>query len=98
MYYQSTPLLYSKDYQQYKGVTQKLAIFVGSSNVAIVEHFEFVDLLETLDPRYPVPGRTAFSKGLNCVLIELKSKITTHLVKSAFAVMYGQRKALVLRT
>ena len=59
--------------------TQKFAIFVGSSNVAIVENFEFVDLLETLDPRYPVPGRTALSNELNCVLSELKSKITTHL-------------------
>ena len=44
--------LYSNDSHQYKAVTQKLAIlFVGSSNVAIVENFEFMDLLETLDPR-----------------------------------------------
>ena len=55
--------LSSKDRHQYKAVTRKLAIFVGSSNVAIVEHFEFVDLLETLDPWYPVPGRTALSKN-----------------------------------
>ena len=38
-----------------------------------------MDLLEVLDPRYSVPGRTALSKELNCVLIELKAKITTHL-------------------
>ena len=88
MHYQSTlkeaftiDTLYSKDSHQYKAVTRKLAIFVGSSNVAntIVENYEFVDLLEALDPRYPVPGRTALSKELNCVLIELKAKITTHL-------------------
>ena len=71
--------LYSKDSHLYKAVTRKLAIFVGSYDVAIVKIFEFVDLLETLDPRYPVPGRTALSKELNCVLIELKAKITTHL-------------------
>ena len=46
---------------------------------AIVKIFEFMDSLETLDTRYPVPGRTAPSKELNCVLIELKAKITTHL-------------------
>ena len=73
LYYQSTQkeaftkqTLYSKDSHQYKVVTWKLAIVVGSSNVAIVENFEFVDLLETLDPRYPVPGRRALSKELNC--------------------------------
>ena len=70
MYYQSTKkeaftkqTLYSKDSHQYKAVTRKLAIFVGSSNVAIVEHFEFVDLLETLDPRYPVPGEQLLAKN-----------------------------------
>ena len=52
---------------KYKAVTWKLAIFVGSSNVAntIVENYEFVDLLEALDPRYPVPSRTARSKEFN---------------------------------
>ena len=43
-----------------------------------MEKFGFVDLLETIDPRYPVPGRTVLSKE-NCVLIELKAKITTYL-------------------
>ena len=38
-----------------------------------------MDLLETLDPRYQVLGRTALNKELNCVLIELKAKITTHI-------------------
>ena len=73
MYYQSTlkqaftkQSLYSKDSHQYKAVTQKLAIFVGSFTIAIVGNFEFVDLLETLDPRYPVPGRTALSKEFEC--------------------------------
>ena len=64
-----------------------------------MENCEFVDLLEALDPRYPVPSRTALSKELNCVLIELKAKITTHLEsanKSVFAVMYGRLKAFLL--
>ena len=58
---------YTKNSHQYKAITRKLAIFVGSSNVAnrIVENLEFVDLLKTMDPRYPVPGRTALSKELN---------------------------------
>ena len=54
MYYLSTlkeaftkQTLYSKDSHQYKAVTWKLAIFVGCSNVVIVENFEFVDLLES---------------------------------------------------
>ena len=72
---------YSRDSRQYKVITRKLTIFVCSSNVAyrIVENFEFRDLLTTLDPRYPVPGRTALGKQLSCVLIELKAKISAHL-------------------
>ena len=42
----------------------KLAIFVGSSNVAnsIVENIEFRDLLSTLDPN-PVPGKQFLEKN-----------------------------------
>lgn len=72
---------YTKDSQQYKAITRKLAIFIGSSNVAnrIVENLEFVDLLKTMDPRYLVPKRTALNRELNCVLIELKAKIMAFL-------------------
>ena len=44
-----------------------------------MENLEFVDLLKTMDPRYPVPGRTALTKELNCVLIESKAKIMAYL-------------------
>lgn len=73
--------VYSKESQQYKWITRKLAIFVGSSNVAnlIVENLEFKDLVHALDPRYPVPGRTTINKELDQVLIELRAKISIHL-------------------
>ena len=65
--------VYPKDSNQYKAITRKLAIFVGSSSVAnsIVENLEFVDLLNTINPRYSVPGRAAIHKELDLVLIEL---------------------------
>ena len=71
---------------------------MGSSNVAnnIVENFEFVDLLETLDLRYPVRAR---SKELNYVLIE--AKITTHLEnanKISICCEVWLNKALLLLT
>ena len=59
-----------------------------------MKKYGFMNLLEALDPRYPVPGRTALSKELNCVLIEFKAKKV--LMKSAFAVMHGRIKALLL--
>ena len=57
----SKQTMYTKDGHQYKAITRKLAIFVGSSNVAnrIVENFEFVNLLQTMDPRYPVPRKNS---------------------------------------
>ena len=62
-------------------IMQKLAIFVGSSNIAnrLVENLEFKDLLRVLDPQYRVPGRACLHKELDQVFIELKAKITSHL-------------------
>ena len=76
--------VYPKDSNQYKAITRKLAIFVGSSSVAnsIVENLEFVDLLNTINPRSSVPGRAAIHRELNIVLIELRAKITTHIESS----------------
>jgi len=79
--------MYGKDNKQYKAITRKLAIFVGSSNVAnsLVENLEFKDLLHTLDPRYPVPGRASIHKELDKILTELKAKMSVH-VQSANAI------------
>jgi len=61
-------------------ITRKLAIFVGSSNVAnrMADCVEFRELLATLDPRCPVPARTAIGKELSRVFKELKAKIAAH--------------------
>jgi len=39
---------------------------------------EFRELLATLDPRCPVPARTAIGKELSRVFKELKAKIAAH--------------------
>ena len=59
-------------------ITKKLAVFVGASNVAnsLVECLEFKDLLATLDPRYPIPGRALLNQEIERILIELKAKIS----------------------
>lgn len=46
--------LYSKDSDRYNQLTQKLAIFIGSTNVAIslVENDEFKKLTDPSDPEY----------------------------------------------
>ena len=79
--------MYGKDNKQYKAITQKLAIFVGSSNIAnsLVEKLEFKDLLHTLDPQYLVPGRASIHKELDKILIKLKAKMSVH-VQSANAI------------
>ena len=78
---------YSKESERYKLITGKLAIFVGSSNVAnhLVENLEFKDLVRALDPRYPVElGRASINKELDQVFIELKAKISVHLQSANF--------------
>ena len=78
---------YSKDSARYRDITRKLAIFVGSCNVAnrIVENLEFKDLLSTLDTRYQMPGRSSIHKELDKIMIELKAKICAY-IQSASAV------------
>jgi len=57
---------YDKTNLQYKAITRKLAIFVGTTNVpnSTAENLAFKDLLHTANPRYRynVPSRTAMSK------------------------------------
>ena len=62
--------------QKYKVITQKLAIFVGTTNVSnsIVENLAFKDVLHTADPWYKVPSRTVVGKELENVYIELRAK------------------------
>ena len=86
--------VYPKDSNQYKAITRKLAIFVGSSSVAnsIVENLEFVDLLNTINPRYSVPGRAAIHRELDLVLIELRANILRVQTESVYAAMCGPRK------
>ena len=54
-----------------------MAIFIGSTNVPIslVENMEFQSLLEAIDPRYPVPGRTLIAKEIDKVLFVMKTNI-----------------------
>lgn len=72
---------YDRGNRRYQSITQKLAVFVGSTNVpnSIVESAEFRSLLEELDPRYLVPGRTLISKEIDKVLFDLKLKIQGYL-------------------
>lgn len=60
----SNGTMYKKDSDQHKLLTRKLAVFVGSSNIAnrIVESLDFWDLLHCLDHRCQVPGRAAVKK------------------------------------
>ena len=62
-------------------ITRKLAIFVGSTNVpnSLVENMEFRSLVETLDPRYPMPSRTLISKEIDKVLFDVKANIQIFL-------------------
>ena len=55
------------------------------------------DLLHTLDPRYPVPGRASIHKELDKILIKLKAKMSVHVqsacpMQSVSAVTSGPRR------
>ena len=78
--------VYGKDSERYKAITQKLAIFVGSSNVAnrLVGNLECKDLLGSLDPQYPVSVCASINRELDQDFIELKAKISVHLQSANF--------------
>ena len=76
---------YRKESDRYQAITKKLAVFVGSSNVAnsIVQSPEFKDLLNTLDGRYKMPGRSAISNEVGKVLIEIKARASAFLQEAS---------------
>ena len=76
----------AKTVRDTKQIRENLAIFGGSSNIAnrLVENLEFKDLLSSLDPRYPVPGKASINRELDQVFIELKAKISVHLQSANF--------------
>jgi len=65
-------------------ITRKLAIFIGSTSVpnSLVENMEFRSLLEAMDPRYPVPGRTLIGKEIDKVLLDMKTNIQAFISKA----------------
>ena len=75
---------YSKDSVKQKRITEKLAIFISSANVAttLVEDQEFCEFLHEMDARYIVPGRTAITTELSKAVLKLKRNISKEL-KSA---------------
>ena len=72
---------YGKESFKCKGVTRKLATFIGCANVAtsLVESQEFRDLLHELDPRYVVPGRGAIRTELAKMLMSIKKNVSQDL-------------------
>lgn len=68
---------YKKDSTRYKRITQRLATFVASANVAniVTESEGFRDLVMELDPRYTVPTHTALDQEMESLLIELKRRV-----------------------
>ena len=52
-------MTYDKSSRKYKVITKKLAVFIGTSNVAtsLVDNLEFRELLLELDKQYVPPGR-----------------------------------------
>ena len=60
---------YPKDSKKQLAITNKLAVFVGSTNVplSLVDNPEFRDLLIELDKRYDIPGRKKLCKEIDKV-------------------------------
>ena len=73
--------LYGKDSDRYHKISKRLAVFIGSTNAAIslVDNPEFRSLVGTLDPRYPMPGRTLMGKKLDMLVAELKGNIQQYM-------------------
>ena len=58
--------MYGVNSVKQRSITKKMAIFIGSSNVALslVKNVEFRELIHQLDPGYQVPGRFKIGKDL----------------------------------
>ena len=64
---------YDKRSDRYKAITNRLAIFIGATNMpnSLIENPEFRALLNACDPRYHVPGRGIISKEVDVILLKL---------------------------
>ena len=83
---------YNRVSKKYLDITRKMAIFVGSCSVpnSIVENDEFRSLVEALDSRYHVPGRTKITKEIDQVLLDMKSTIL-EIFSHAHKLVYVKR-------
>ena len=72
---------YDTKSSRYLMITHRLAIFIGSTNIpnSLAENVEFQSLLETLDPRYTVPGQTHIGREIDQVLLAMKTIIPMFL-------------------
>ena len=72
---------YEKTSTQWQDVTRKMALFIASSNVpnSIVENAEFQLLIESLDPRYQMPGRARMAKEMDLLMADMKGRIKVYL-------------------
>jgi len=72
---------YDSDSGRYKSIVKKLAVLIGSSNVPIslVENAEFRAYVESLDPRFVVPGRHLIGRKLDQRMLELQGSIQQYL-------------------
>ena len=72
---------YSKEESQYKLI---IAVFVEAGNIlnSIVTNEDFRELLQTLDPRYSVPGKVAISHEIDMLYLEMKARVQSHMAKA----------------
>lgn len=94
---------YDKKSERYLTITKHVAIFIGSSNVpnSIVENAEFKSLIEVLDSRYPLPGRTLIGKELDKVLATFKIMFRAFFLKHEkrpYVLIFGQKRDLLQAT
>ena len=62
---------------KYKAITRKLAVFIGTTNVAasLVDNTEFREMLLELDRKHEPPGRKKIRREIDDISTELKMKI-----------------------
>ena len=62
----------------------KIATFSGSANDATIlaENHEFSDILQGLDFRYVVPGRTIIGTELSKIITNMKKNTSQELIKT----------------
>ena len=77
----SAAVMYDSDSKRHQDITQKLALFVGTTNMplSLVDNLEFKELVSELDKSYKLPHRKKLNKEIENTYQILRTRIASSM-------------------